>query len=81
MNSAEGISNILHILSQLFILMTAVAVYLTGRNMMRVWSEMRTELWELRGLTKKCAVDGSGETRAGAKSIDTAANARTDSAG
>jgi hypothetical protein len=63
-------TQILNVVAQLSILVTTFILYLAGRNMMRVWSEMRTELSLLRFLTKNVLDIGAGEIRNGGRLID-----------
>lgn len=65
MSAAE----VMHLLSQALIVIGTFILYRTGNHMLRVWSEMRTELVELRGLIKKLAVTGEEEKRTGGTSI------------
>lgn len=55
----------LRAIGQVLILMSAVALYFTGKHITRVWIEMQTELISLRGLIQKYSCNGSEEVRTG----------------
>lgn len=57
------------LIQALSLMILAVILYLTGKNMNRVWSAMSQELWLLRDSMRKDRSTGLSETLAGGSEI------------